>query len=132
VEYARNHGVRIHVRSSFSESEGTWIIKEEEMEHAIISGVSHDSGEAKVTIRRVPDRPGVAGRTFRPLANAGINIDMIVHNTSLAGHADISFTLPEDELQRAQPILDHLARDIGAEGMTPERDIATGSIMGAG
>ena len=106
VEYARNHGVRIHVRSSFNDSEGTWIVKEEDMlEQAMISGIAHDTGEAKVTIRRVPDRPGVAGRTFRPLADAGINIDMIVQNTSVDGLADISFTLPENDLARAEPIL---------------------------
>jgi aspartate kinase len=133
VEYARNHGVKVHVRSSFNEREGTWILKEEDMlEQAIVSGVAHDTSEAKVTIRGVPDRPGVAGRTFRPLADAGINIDMIVQNTSVAGHADISFTLPENELQRAAPILDQLARDIGAEGWTPEGDIAKVSVIGAG
>jgi aspartate kinase len=132
VEYARNHDVRIHVRSSFNEAEGTWIIKEEDMEQAIISGVSHDSGEAKVTIRRVPDRPGVAGRTFRPLANAGINIDMIVQNTSVDGLADISFTLPANELGRAEPILSELARAIGADGFTSETDIAKVSVVGAG
>ena len=105
VEYARNHGVKIHVRSSFNDTEGTWIVKEEDMEQAIISGIAHDTSEAKVTIRRVPDRPGVAGRTFRPLAEAGINIGEIVQNTSLDGLADISFTLPEDELdpRRADP-----------------------------
>jgi aspartate kinase len=99
VEYARNHGVKIHVRSSFNDSEGTWIVREEDMlEQAIISGIAHDTSEAKVTIRRVPDRPGVAGRTFRPLADAGINIGEIVQNTSVDGLADISFTLPENEL----------------------------------
>src|SRR4051794_34474956 len=133
VEYARNHGVKLHVRSSFNDAEGTWILKEEELvEQAIVSGVAHDTTEAKVTIRKVPDRPGVAGRTFRPLATAGINIDMIVQNTSVAGLADISFTLPEDELEHAAPILDDLARDIGAEGWTPERDIAKVSVIGAG
>ena len=132
VEYARNHGVKIHVRSSFNESEGTWVIKEEEMEQAIISGVAHDTSEAKVTIRRVPDRPGVAGRTFRPLAEAGINIGEIVQNTSVDGLADISFTLPENELERAEPILEQLAEVIGAEGFTSERDIAKVSVIGAG
>ncbi len=132
VEYARNHGVKIHVRSSFNESEGTWVIKEEEMEQAIISGVAHDTSEAKVTIRRVPDRPGVAGRTFRPLAEAGINIGEIVQNTSIDGLADISFTLPENELERAEPILEQLAEAIGAEGFTSERDIAKVSVIGAG
>jgi len=132
VEYARNHGVRIHVRSSFNESEGTWILKEEDMEQAIISGVAHDTSEAKVTIRRVPDRPGVAGRTFRPLAEAGINIGEIVQNTSIDGLADISFTLPENELERAEPILEQLSREIEAEGFTSERDIAKVSVIGAG
>jgi aspartate kinase len=132
VEYARNHGVKIHVRSSFNESEGTWVIKEEDMEQAIISGVAHDTSEAKVTIRRVPDRPGVAGRTFRPLAEAGINIGEIVQNTSVDGHADISFTLPENELDRAEPILEKLSDAIGAEGFTSERDIAKVSVVGAG
>ena len=133
VEYARNHGVRIHVRSSFNDAEGTWVIREEDMlEQAIISGIAHDTGEAKVTIRAVPDRPGVAGRTFRPLADAGINIDMIVQNTSVAGLADISFTLPESELPRAEPILEQLAREIDAEGFDCERDIAKVSVVGAG
>src|SRR5579862_5964198 len=121
VEYGRNHGVTIHVRSSFNESEGTWIVKEEDMlEQAIISGIAHDTGEAKVTIRRVPDRPGIAFRTFRPLADAGINVDMIVQNTSVDDHADISFTLPETELDRAEPILEELSAEIGAEGFTSE------------
>ena len=133
VEYARNHGVKIHVRSSFNDSEGTWIIKEEDMlEQAIISGIAHDTSEAKVTIRRVPDRPGVAGRTFRPLADAGINIDEIVQNTSVDGLADISFTLPENELERAEPILERLSTEIGAEGFSSERDIAKVSVVGAG
>jgi aspartate kinase len=133
VEYARNHGVRIHVRSSFNDSEGTWILREEDMlEQAIISGIAHDTSEAKVTIRRVPDRPGVAGRTFRPLADAGINIGEIVQNTSVDGHADISFTLPENELDQAEPILERLSSEIGAEGFSSERDIAKVSVIGAG
>ncbi|HWE82572.1 MAG TPA: aspartate kinase [Gaiellaceae bacterium] len=132
VEYARNHGVRIHVRSSFNESEGTWIVKEEDMEQAIISGIAHDTSEAKVTIRRVPDQPGVAGRTFRPLADSGINVGEIVQNTSVDGHADISFTLPEIELERAAPILEKLSDAIGAEGFTSEREIAKVSVVGAG
>jgi aspartate kinase len=133
VEYARNHGVRLHVRSSFNDSQGTWIIKEEDMlEQAIISGIAHDNSEAKVTIRQVPDRPGVAGRTFRALADAGINIDMIVQNTSVAGLADISFTLPENELQRARPVLERFSREIDAEGFDCEPDISKISVVGAG
>jgi aspartate kinase len=133
VEYARNHGVKIHVRSSFNETEGTWVVKEEDMlERAIISGIAHDTSEAKVTIRGVPDRPGVAGRTFRPLADSGINIGEIVQNTSVHGLADISFTLPENELERAEPILRKLADEIEAEGFQAERAIAKVSVIGAG
>ena len=102
------------------------------LEQAMISGIAHDTGDAKVTIRRVPDRPGVAGRTFRPLAEAGINVDMIVQNTSVDGHADISFTLPENELARAEPILARLSEEIGAEGFSSERDVARISVVGAG
>ena len=84
VEFARNHGVRLHVRSTFNETPGTWIREEDEqlLEKAIISGVTHDTSEAKLTILGVPDRPGVAARIFRALADAGVNIDMIVQNVS--------------------------------------------------
>ena len=86
VEYARNHGVPLHVRSSFSDAEGTWVVSEEEsLEQAIISGIAHDTSEAKVTILGVPDQPGIAARVFRPLADAGVNVDMIVQNVSAAG-----------------------------------------------
>jgi aspartate kinase len=133
VEYARNHGVKIHVRSSFNDSDGTWVIKEEDMlEQPIISGVAHDTGEAKVTIRGVPDHPGVAGRMFRPLAEAGINIDTIVQNSSAEGQTDISFTLPEAELQRAQPVLARLADEVGAATYVCDADIAKISVVGAG
>ena len=96
VEFARNHGVQVHVRSSFTWAPGTWVTEEDEamgameaMEQAIISGVTHDISEAKVTIEQVPDRPGVAATMFRDLAEAGINVDMIVQNVSTAGHTDI-------------------------------------------
>jgi len=102
------------------------------LEQAIISGVAHDTSEAKVTIRAVPDQVGIAARTFRALADAQINIDMIVQNTSTAGLADISFTLPENELQRAEPVLEKLAREISAGGYTCEADIAKVSVIGAG
>ncbi len=133
VEYARNHGVPIHVRSSFGDSEGTWILKEEDvLERAIISGIAHDTSEAKVTILGVPDRPGIAARVFRPLADAGINIDMIVQNVSAAGHTDISFTLPKEYLDHAEPILRDVATQVGASGFTCDPDIAKVSLIGAG
>ncbi|HEY6017998.1 MAG TPA: aspartate kinase [Gaiellaceae bacterium] len=133
VEYARNHGVPIHVRSSFTEAEGTWVLRDEDvLEKAIVSGVAHDSGEAKATILGVPDRPGVAGRVFRPLADAGIHIDMIVQNVSAEGHTDISFTLPRDDLEQAEPILARLAGEVGASGYATDADVAKVSLVGAG
>jgi aspartate kinase len=134
VEYARTHGVAVHVRSSFGEADGTWIVKEEDvLEQAIISGIASDSSEAKVTILGVPDKPGIAGRVFRPLADAGIHIDMIVQNVSAAGHTDISFTLPQSDLPIAGPVLDVLAKLVDAQGgHTYESDIGKVSLVGAG
>ncbi len=133
VEFARNHGVVVHVRSSFNPGEGTWVRKEEErMEQAIISGVAHDTSEAKVTIMGVPDRPGVAARVFRPLADAGVNIDMIVQNVSAEGRTDISFTVPREELGRAQPILDSAASAVEARGVATDPEVAKISLVGAG
>ncbi|MEX2328249.1 MAG: aspartate kinase, partial [Nitriliruptoraceae bacterium] len=133
VEFGRNHGVRIHVRSSFSFGEGTWIGPEEEaVEDAIISGVAHDTSEAKVTIRNVPDRPGVAARLFSMLADEHINVDMIVQNVSQDGHTDISFTLPLEDTARARGVLEPLGREIGADGVAIDDDIAKVSLIGAG
>ncbi|HEY7536484.1 MAG TPA: aspartate kinase [Gaiellaceae bacterium] len=133
VEYARNHGVKLHVRSSFTGAEGTWIVKEEDvLEQAIVSGIAHDTGEAKVTILGVPDQPGVAGRVFRPLADTGINVDMIVQNVSAEGHTDISFTLPADDVDRAEPILQEVAAAVGAAGFSCDPGIAKVSVIGAG
>jgi aspartate kinase len=133
VEYARNHGVLVHVRSSFSDAEGTWIKEEDErMEQAIISGIAHDTSEAKVTIFGVPDRPGVASRVFRPLAEEGVNIDMIVQNISADGRTDISFTCPKEDLQRLQPILQSTREAVGAAGVQMDDDVAKVSLIGAG
>ena len=133
VEYARNHGVRIHVRSSFADGEGTWVVKEEEMlEQAIVSGIASDTGDAKVTMLAVPDRPGVAGRMFRPLADAGIHVDMIVQNVSAAGHTDISFTLPKADLAQAEPVLDGLAKQVEASGFAVDPEIGKVTVVGAG
>jgi aspartate kinase len=134
VEFARNHGVRLHVRSTFSEAQGTWIREEDEamLEKAIISGVTHDTSEAKVTIVGVPDRPGVAARTFRALADSGVNIDMIVQNVSSQALTDISFTLPKSDLAVAEPILEAACKDVGAAGFSQDSDIAKVSLIGAG
>ncbi len=134
VEIARRYGVPLHVRPSFSDSEGTWIVEEGELmlERAIVSGVTHDVSEAKATIVAVPDTPGVAARVFRALADSGVNIDMIVQNVSAEGTTDISFTLPKSDLPTAGPILDELATEIGASSIDLDDDVAKVSLVGAG
>src|SRR5713226_2721177 len=134
VEFARSYGVKLHVRSSFGDAKGTWIGEEDErmLEKAIISGVTHDTSEAKVTIVGVPDRPGIAAKVFRALADAGVNIDMIVQNISEHGHTSISFTLPKSDLVTAEPILERTAREVGATGFVQDPDIAKISLIGAG
>jgi aspartate kinase len=133
VEYARNNGVTLHVRSSFADSPGTWIRKEDEtMEQAIISGIAHDTSEAKVTIREVPDQPGIAAAIFRPLADAEVNVDMIVQNVSAAGRTDVSFTMPKQDLVKAEPVLQEIARAVGGHGVATDSDVAKISLVGAG
>ena len=139
VEFARNHGVRVHVRSSFTWAPGTWITEEdaamdavEAMEQAIISGVTHDTGEAKVTIEQVPDRPGIAASVFRALADEDVNVDMIVQNVSSAGHTDISFTVPNDELTRAMSVMEKVVKETDASGVSNDPGIGRVSLVGAG
>jgi aspartate kinase len=133
VEFGRNHGVRIHVRSSFNDSEGTWVVPQEEiMEDAIISGVAHDTSEAKVTVVGVPDRPGVAAGMFGALADANINVDMIVQNVSSAGRTDISFTVPRGEVDQARELIESRIGDIGAEQVIVNPAVAKVALVGAG
>jgi aspartate kinase len=133
VEYARNHGVLLRVRSSFSGVEGTWIGEEDErMEKAIISGVTHDVSEAKVTIQDVPDRPGIAAKIFEAMAAEGVNVDMIVQNVSSAGTTDISFTVPRDDGERARQAVDRLLSQVGAKGVNYDDHIGKVSLVGAG
>jgi aspartate kinase len=131
VEFGRRFAIPIHVRSSFTTSEGTWV-KEETMEQAIISGVAHDTSEAKLTVRGVPDRPGVAARLFEPLAAEGVNIDMIVQNTSHDGTTDISLTVPKASLEAASRIARRIAEEVDAAGVEVDPDIAKVSLVGAG
>jgi aspartate kinase len=133
VEYARNHGVLVRVRSSFSATTGTWVREEDErMEKAIISGVTHDVSEGKLTISDVPDRPGIAARVFRGLADEGINVDMIVQNVSTDGTTDISFTVPREDGSRAKQSVDAVLAEIGAAGVTYDEGIGKVSLVGAG
>ncbi|HMC40907.1 MAG TPA: aspartate kinase [Acidimicrobiales bacterium] len=133
VEFARNHNVRLHVRSAFTWEPGTWIEEEDpEVEQAIISAVTSDSSEAKVTVTGVPDHPGVAARLFRALADRSINVDMIEQNVSLSGTTDISFTVPHEDLATARSVAESLQVEIGAAEVLADPDIATVSIVGAG
>jgi aspartate kinase len=133
VEFARNHDVPLHVRSAFTWEPGTWVTNEEPtMEDPIISGVVTDMSEAKVTVHGVPDQPGVSAALFEPLADANVNVDMIVQNTSTAGTTDISFTMPIADMNEAEKIVSRVADQIGATGVTHDRDIAKVSLVGAG
>ena len=137
VEFARNHDVPIHVRSSFTWEQGTWVSGEDnegrrKMEDPIISGVVHDVGESKMTLLGVPDKPGVSALLFESLAEANVNVDMIVQNTSIEGTTDISFTLPMADVKTAEPILNAVGKQVGATGVTQDDNIAKLSLVGAG
>jgi len=132
VEYARNNTVPLHVRSTFADTPGTWVQEEAGMEQAVISGIAHDTSEAKVTIRNVPDQPGIAASIFRPLADANVNVDMIVQNVSAAGHTDVSFTVPKSDLATTEPVLQQIARAVGGDDVTTDEDVAKISLVGAG
>jgi aspartate kinase len=134
IEVARSYGVKLRVRSTFADGDGTWIGEEDEvvLEKAIVSGVTHDTSEAKVSIIGVPDRPGIAAQVFRELARAGVNIDMIVQNVSQNGEATISFTLPKTDVPIADPILERVCAEIGAHRIEQDPDIAKVSLIGAG
>ena len=131
VEFGRRFDIPIHVRSSFHDGEGTWV-RESPMEQAIVSGIAHDRSEAKVTVNRVPDRPGVAAALFGSLAAAGVNIDMIVQNVSHDGNTDISFTVPRANLVDAERIAKQVAGEIDAESVDVDAEIAKVSLVGAG
>lgn len=133
VEFARNYGVPVHVRSSFTWKPGTWIREEGmSMEQAIISGVTHDDSEAKITVVGVPDRPGIAATVFRALADAQVNVDMIVQNVSTQGHTDISFTVPSDNLANARSVIERLVKDVEAAGFSSDENVGRVSLVGAG
>ena len=132
VELARTHGVELHVRSAFSWMPGTRVTGEEAMEHAIISAVTHDASEAKMTVSGVADKPGVAARLFRALADAEVNVDMIVQNVSSEGVTDISFTVPRLQLDRALTVAQMLIDELGADDVSADDGIARVSLIGAG
>ncbi|MEN0015702.1 MAG: ACT domain-containing protein, partial [Solirubrobacteraceae bacterium] len=135
VEYARNHGVNIHCRSSFDDSVGTFVVPEEEtMEQPMITAVTHSTGEARITLLGVPDSPGAAGRIATALADANVNVDMIIQNEPIADGepADMSFTVSEDDLRIAQTALAPLEAELGLRGVRTDESVGKVSVIGAG
>ena len=135
VEYARNHGVRIHCRSSFTDEPGTYVVGEEEtMEHPLITAVTHSRDEARVTLLGVPDNPGVAGRIFNALAAANVNVDMIIQNepVSEGAEADMSFTVPRTDLRAARAALEPIIAELGIKSLDDDPEMGKVSIVGAG
>jgi aspartate kinase len=134
VEYARNHGVRIHCRSSFTEAPGTFVVGEEEtMERPLITAVTHSRDEARITLLGVPDHPGVAGRIFTALADANINVDMIIQDEPREGaEAHMSFTVPRSDLRAARTAIDPVASEVGISGVHDDPEMGKVSVVGAG
>ena len=133
VEFAKKHGVPIHVRSTFSENSGTMVMQEDTiMEKVLVSGVTYDRNEAKITIVRVPDKPGIASKIFTPISDANLNVDMIIQNVSEDGYTDLTFTVPATDLKRALEVVGDVVKEIGAADVQHDRDIVKVSIVGVG
>src|SRR5437667_3661597 len=133
VEFAKKYGVTVHVRSTFKPDSGTLVTKEEQdMEEVVVTGVTHDRSQAKISILRVPDRPGIAAKVFGAIATKNIVVDMIVQNISRDGYTDMSFTLPRGDHTRAVAALEEIARSIGAQGVVHDERVAKVSIVGVG
>ena len=133
VEFAKKYGVTVHVRSTFKPDPGTLVTKEEHgMEEVVVTGVTHDRSQAKISILRVPDRPGIAAQVFGAIAGKNIVVDMIVQNISQDGYTDMSFTLPRGDHARAVTVLEEVARNIGAKGVLHDPRVAKVSIVGVG
>lgn len=134
VGLAKRYKVPVHVRSTFTETEGTWVVEEDKnMESMLVSGVTYSKQEARITISRVPDTPGIASRLFTPISEAGIVVDVIIQNTRFGNDiTDMTFTVPRSEYERAMDIVEVVAREIGAERVSGSRDIAKVSIVGVG
>jgi aspartate kinase len=133
VEFAKKFSVPVHVRSSFNEEEGTMVVEEEEdMERLVVSGVTYSKDEARITLTRVPDKPGIASRIFTTIAEAGIVVDMIIQNTRKGGLTDLTFTVPKSDYSRAMAIQKDVAESIGAEHVMGDEHIAKVSVIGVG
>ncbi len=133
VELAKKYGVPLYVKSSFGDDVGTLVTREDsDMEKEIISEVTCDKNQAKVTIVHVPDEPGIAARLFMPLSERNIIVDMIIQNASIEGHTDMTFTVPKGDIREVQQILDEVIKDIGAESIDYDENISKISIVGVG
>jgi aspartate kinase len=133
VEFGMKYGVKIHVRSSFNQNEGTWVVPEEkQMEAVLVSGVTADKNEAKVTLIGVPDKPGTAAKIFQPLSEANIVVDMIIQNISEAGRTDLTFTVPRADLKRAVDLIKRAIPEMTEQGIKTDDGIAKVSVVGVG
>ncbi len=133
VEFAKRYSVPLHVRSSFSDEPGTWVSTEDQsMEAVLVSGVACDTNEAKITLQRVADRPGLAAKILGPIADANIVVDMIIQNASADGTTDVTFTVPKNDFEKALAMVTRTASEIGAAGVTTDANIAKVSVVGLG
>jgi aspartate kinase len=135
VEYARNHGVRIHCRSSLDDGPGTVVVSEQDtLEQPLVTAVTHSTGEARITLLGVPDQPGIAGRIFGALADANVNVDMIIQNEPLADgrRADMSFTVARDDIRIARAALEAVVGEVGIGAVAMDEEMGKVSIVGAG
>ena len=133
VEFAKKYGVVVHVRSSFNDNQGTLVTKEDsDMETVLVSGVTYNKDEAKISVMRVPDEPGIASRLFLPLTEANITVDMIIQNVSHEGYTDLTFTVPHADFKKALQVVEETSKEIGAGGVLSDEEIAKVSIVGVG
>lgn len=133
VEFAKKYHVPVHVRSTFSDNEGTLVTKEDrEMEKVAVSGIAYNKDEAKITIIQVPDKPGIAAKLFGPISDANINVDMIIQNISEGGFTDMTFTVPKGDYKKALALVQKTGGELGAKGVTGDPDISKVSVIGVG
>jgi aspartate kinase len=133
VEFAKKFGVVVHVRSSFNDNPGTLVMKEDsDMETVLVSGITYNKDEAKISVMRVPDKPGIAARIFTPLSQANITVDMIIQNVSHEGYTDLTFTVPHADFKKSLKAVEAISREIGAAGVQSDENIAKISIVGVG
>lgn len=133
VGLAKKYKVPVHVRSTFSENEGTWVVEEDKnMESILVSGVTYNKNEARITITKVPDKVGIASKIFTPISDAGIVIDMIIQNTRAGDLTDMTFTVPRNDYEKAMAIVSDTVREIGAESVSGSTNIAKVSVVGVG